>query len=120
MAVTSRLVINGIISSLASGKKKIGPLVRTDSSGASQTTQISLSSGFNSIAVPANASGVLIIFDSTSAVAKTLKGVTGDTGYPVDPAGFNFISFNPASVPSTIGITAASADTGLYTEIVFF
>ena len=126
MAVTSRLEIRGIISGLASGKKNIGPLVRSDATGATQTTQLTLASGFNEIAVPTNCSGVLIIFAITSTVTKVIKGVTGDTGITLDPgtsaAGTNmaFLPFNPASPPATFGITTNGVDTGLVTEFVWF
>lgn len=126
MAVTSKADFRGLITGLASGRKKIGPLVRTDAAGATHTEQITLANGFNQIDIPTNASAVLVIFDPTSTVTKTLKGVTGDTGIVLDPgtaaAGTNwlFLPFDPASPPTSFGITTSGADTGKVTEIVFF
>jgi hypothetical protein len=69
-----------------------------------------LANGFNSISIPATAVGVIIVPPSGSSVTKTLKGVTGDTGIPIDPANSTRLKFT-AGQNSAFGITANGAET---------
>ena len=69
-----------------------------------------LAAGFNSIAVPATATGVWIVPPPGSANGKTLKGVTGDTGLAFGPATPIMLSFTAALI-ATIGITSVGIET---------
>ncbi len=44
---------------------------------------LALSSGFNTVSVPTGAIGCLLVPATGSAITKTLKGLTGDTGVPI-------------------------------------
>lgn len=68
-----------------------------------------LAAGFNSIAVPAAALGVVIVPPPGSANTKTLKGVTGDTGIPIDPAHTTTLTFTAAQ-NAAIGITSGGVE----------
>ncbi len=62
--------------------------------------------------ITANTRGVLLIPPAGNSTAITLKGITGDTGLPVNANGVIFIPFASGGAP-TSGITTASAITGL-------
>ena len=62
------------------------------------------------IPVPAAALGVTIVPPPTSTNGKTLKGVTGDTGIPIDPANETSLTFT-AGQNATLGITSIGAET---------
>lgn len=117
MSATAILQLILDVKDLTSGSKALRHEVAAVDA-TSQTTQIVLQSGFNSITVPTNAHGVVILRDPTSTIAVTLKGITGDTGLVFDDC-FAYV-FRAGAVPATIGLTAASTDTGKYTEITFF
>ena len=68
-----------------------------------------LAAGFNSIPVPAAALGVVIVPPPGSANTKTLKGITGDTGIPIDPAHSTKLTFTAAQ-NATIGITSGGIE----------
>lgn len=69
-----------------------------------------LSTGYNSIAVPAGGyKKATIMPPAANGITLTLKGVTGDTGIALDPAGFTTIGL--ASGATTIGLTAGSGVT---------
>ena len=69
-----------------------------------------LAVGFNSIPVPAAAIGVTIVPPLGSTTTKTLKGVTGDQGIPIDPAGQTKLDFT-AGQNAAIGITSGGIET---------
>jgi hypothetical protein len=69
---------------------------------------VNLASGFNSVTVPATALGVVIVPPSGNASSITLKGVTGDTGIPINPNAPTMLSWTAAQV-GTVGITAGAA-----------
>lgn len=74
-----------------------------------------LSSGFNSISVPASTgilvTAVTIIPPAGNAQTLTLKGVTGDTGIALHPTDPTTIAL--ASSVTAIGITAGAAIQGM-------
>ena len=82
------------------------------------TTSLILANGANTITVPAWAAGCIIRPDPNNAVAMTLKGVTGDTGVPLDLIGPTLLNF-PASPPASFVLTSAGSG-ATYTEIEFF
>ena len=69
-----------------------------------------LAPGFNSIAVPATALGVVIVPPPGSVVTLTLKGVTGDTGIPIDPGNSTRLKWTAGQV-ANLGITAGAGVT---------
>lgn len=73
---------------------------------------VNLASGFNSIAVPTSAGGVIVVLPEGNTQSCTLKGITGDTGVGINPVGFAAVCF-PASPPSTIGLTAGATINGV-------
>lgn len=118
MAAAGSVSITGTVEDTPTGSKTIGPITITSAAAVGQQLDLVLQSGFNSIAVPALATSVIIVFDPTSAVTKTLKGVTGDTGILLKPAGANLLNLTAGGV-ATFGITASATDTGLYTSVLF-
>src|SRR5579863_174053 len=61
------------------------PIVIADSPGVGTPVPLVLASGFNSVPVPKSLDGqyaqfMLLLPSPSSAIVKTLKGVTGDTG----------------------------------------
>lgn len=71
------------------------------------TTGVALASGFNTITVPTGATCVIITFPVGNATAVTLKGLTGDTGIPLNPTGTNVLQL--ISGATTLNITAGGA-----------
>lgn len=114
MSITSVLRVTAQKTGLLGGATPVVEAEVTHNDGPAQVTQVELANGFNEISVPANAKGVVIVFDPTTTRTFTLKGVTGDTGISV--AGLAVLNFATAGSPTTIGITASGADTGKYTE----
>lgn len=89
-----------------------GPLYSLSVSNLSGTPpgSFTLANGFNSIPIPAAALGVVIVPPPGSAVTKTIKGVTGDTGMPIDPANPTLLRFTAAQ-NANLGLTANGAET---------
>lgn len=70
---------------------------------------VALASGLNTIAVPPGAVAMLLIPPSNSIVSKVLKGVTGDTGFSMNPALPGLYPFVAGA--TSVLITAGSAET---------
>jgi hypothetical protein len=70
---------------------------------------VALSAGFNAIPVPPGAVAMLLIPPVGSVNAKTLKGVTGDTGFAMNPAALGIYPFVVGA--TTVGITSAGVET---------
>jgi hypothetical protein len=95
------------------GVQVIGlPSIRVNYS-VKQVETRNLSSGFNSVPIPSQAIGVAIVFPDGNAVTVTLKGVTGDTGIPLNPNGLAILTLPTVSPPTTIGLTAGGAINGV-------
>jgi hypothetical protein len=114
------VTIGGILEQLTMGTPiTIGPFTITpNAAGHFAVTSIQLANGVNTIAVPAWAAGCIILPDPANAVGMTLKGVTGDTGIPLDltsPSLLNFPAVPPASFVLTSALVGATQ-----TEILFF
>jgi len=118
VAASSTVSITGTVTDLPTGDKAIGPITCTSAAAVASETQLVLASGANTITVPAAATLAIIVFDATSNVNKTLKGVTGDTGILVAKAGCFMLQLDAAAVASFV-ITAASADTAKTTTVIF-
>ena len=74
-----------------------------------QRVQLALVNGFNQLVPPVGTRGLIIVPPQGSANGKTLKGVTGDTGVPLDPANWSFFSL-PTN-PGNLGITSVGPET---------
>lgn len=96
------------------------PLTISSTFTSVQINSLTFGSGtFISTTGPAGAFGVLIEPPSGNLVQLTLKGITGDTGIPIASNAPTLIPFfNPATT-NTIGLTSASAITGVVT-LTFF
>lgn len=81
----------------------------TNASSGVAPTSATLAAGFNAIPVPSGVTRVKIKPPPSSAVALTLKGVTGDTGIPISPAEPSYLSLPTGA--TTFGITAGGAVT---------
>lgn len=119
MALRSLVQLRGFFELVPAGSKSIRPSDLQNLTPPSYEWQGVLTSGANTIAVPTNAYGAIIIFDPTSTVAKTVVGVDTDTGIPVAPDAWSCLSF-PSTPPTNLLITCGAADTGKTTGIVFF
>jgi hypothetical protein len=97
-----------------------GPLTNPSfTGGILGQVQSTLASGFNQINIPAGTRYVLIVPPAGNLIALTFKGVTGDTGVPMDP-------INPMAYPlpsgsgQSFGITAANNVTAGPVNVTFF
>ena len=81
----------------------------TNASAGVAPTSATLAAGFNTIPVPTGVTGVKIKPPPSSAVALTLKGITGDTGIPIAPAAPSYLSLPTGT--TAFGITAGGAVT---------
>lgn len=122
MATRSLVQLRGFFESLPGGSKDISPVDLQNNIPPGVETQLVLVSGANTIAVPTinSCAGAILVFDSTSTVAKTLQGDPADTGLKLDPDGWNVVSFDPTDLPTNIVITAGAADTGKTSSVIFF
>jgi hypothetical protein len=128
MAATSNITLRGFFSSLAEGSRSISPddLVNTDAPAA--VDQIQLVSGDNEFTSPINAKGAVILFDSRSTTAKTLKGAAEDTGVLLHPSNWVVLTFDPNEGGTDFilnsddddTVTADEVTTDLLTEIIYF
>lgn len=119
MAISSLISLRGYISGLLVGSRGIAPTDITNTAGPSSVVQVVLASGTNTILIPSNAYGAIIVFDPTSTTVKTLKGSAGDAGIVLAKNKWNVITFD-STPPANFVIIASGADTGKTTEITFF
>jgi len=119
MALRSLLSLRGLIESLPGGDVNIHPPDMQNNTPPQFSLQDVLANGDNTILVPANADGCVIIFDPTSTVVKTLKGIAGDTGIILAKNKWNVITFDTVPITDFI-INCGAADTGKTTTIIFF
>ena len=84
------LTINGLAAGLVTGEKIIGPITDSGSAVVGQITDLTLSSGDNTVTVPTGATHVLIVVGSTNTVQLKLRTNlnSGDGGTPFGPTGF--------------------------------
>lgn len=119
---TAQVTVSGVVESALTGDVEIGPITITSTAASVHRVQVVLALGFNAITLPTTVTptGCIIRFAAASTCDKTIKGITGDTGIRVHKTGFVVLTFDSASLPASIGITASVADTGNITEILFF
>lgn len=107
--------VNGTITiNYALNINNIGPLVPTPSlliqNGVWGALSPILANGDNTFDIPAGASTILIDFPSTNINPKTLKGITGDTGIGLFPAGINFLNVPVGAGSTAFIINSTGAD----------
>jgi len=106
------------LTQLASGEVNNVTSIQANATNNYEAITITLANGANTIAVPTWAVGCIIRPNPLNAVAMTLKGVTGDTGIPLDLTGPSLINF-PATPPATFVLTSTGAGATV-TTIEFF
>lgn len=119
MALRSLVQLRGFIESLPGGSKNISPTDIQNNTPPSFEIQDVLAAGDNTIIVPANAYGCIIIFDPTSTTVKKLKGVAGDTGVVLAKNKWNVITFDAVPITDFL-INSSVADTDKTTTVIFF
>ncbi len=121
MALRSLIQLRGLLESLPGGSKNIYPPDIQNNTPPSFELQDYMQPGDNTIIVPVNAIGCIIIFDPASTVHKVLKGIIGDTGFELAKNKWNVITFpTPPPVDFIISLGGGdSADTKI-TTIIFF
>ena len=119
MAIISNLTLRGYLDSLPSGALQFSPADIVNLNAPASVNYLSLANGDNSITIPALAIGCIILFNSASTTVKKIKGAGADTGIALSKTSWLVLSFTAGAMGSFI-INSSAADTGLYTEIVFF
>jgi hypothetical protein len=122
VAVTGSITVSGSVAGLATGSKTLGPITITSAAPSDltcgATTTVVLANGANTITVPSSTcTAAVIVFASASTTVKTLKGVSGDTGFTVTKNGTFVLQFDAAGAPANFVINSAGADTGNTTTI---
>jgi hypothetical protein len=114
------VTIGGILEQLTMGTPvTVGPFTITpNAAGNFAVTSAQLANGANTIAVPSWAAGCIILPNPANAVGMTLKGVTGDTGIPLDVTSPSLLNF-PLAPPASFVLTSALVG-ATQTEILFF
>lgn len=74
-----------------------------------QRQTVALAAGANTITPPTGTRLVVLVPPTNSVNSKTLKGITGDTGVPLDPAGTTILPFSAS--PGTFVITSGGTET---------
>lgn len=105
---TRRRIISGAFGGFAAATIRDDTLVNSGSPLKVET--MDLAAGWNALTAPTGAKMVSIIPPSDNAETLTLKGVTGDTGVPLDPVGGADLTL--AASP-TIGLAAGDTVTGV-------
>lgn len=123
MTTRSLVQLRGLFEDLPGGSKAISPPDIQNNIPPDYAVQLVLTSGLNTISIPStigSIQGALVVFDPNSTVAKTVLGSAGDSGIPLDPNGWNVLTFDPTNLPSQIIITAGAADTGKVSSVILF
>lgn len=114
------LTISGLSAGEPAGQRVFGPLTITGTTVIDETLGIPLSSGDNTIAVPAGAVAAMIIAPTGTAATLKLRTNTnsGDAGLVINAAGFPTVYTFPATPPTSL-IINASTSVSAATTIVF-
>jgi len=110
MATTNNLTVT--VSVTGSGYGGQGPFYSQTFTNASGTPpgSIATANGFVAVPIPATALGVVVVPPAGSALVKTYKGVTGDTGIPTDPVGIAIFKWTAAQL-ATFGVLSTGVET---------
>lgn len=96
-----------------------GPVVFSITTPAIQVNSLTFGSAtFISTTGPTGATTCLVLPPTNNLIGLTLKGITGDTGIALNPAGpiSAFLTF-PSNTTPTVGLTSAAAINGTVTLI---
>ena len=107
MANTGTLSITGSYTNPIGASQPIGLSSQSYANVVGATQAIVLASGANTITLPSGTTTVIIQFPTGNTAAVILKGVTGDTGIPLNPV--TNTKFDPVSGSTSFVITSASA-----------
>ena len=123
MSTTGQFTASGNISGGQTPNETIGPNTQTFSAAVGVVQSVGLTNGALSVTVPTGAT--LMYFQPPNAVSPspnpayagtiTLKGVTGDTGWPVSNTFACYIPFDTATAPATVVFAATANGTGYVT-----
>lgn len=119
MPANSIAQFRGYIAGLPAGSKSFAPTDMQNTNAPTAEDQLVLASGDNIFSVPANAKGVLIVFDPTSTTVKTLKGTESDAGIIVSKNGWCVLSFDSPPLTAFV-INSGAVDTGKFTSLIYF
>lgn len=109
MAATASVTITGSVAGGPSGSKTMSIPVISSATSTDALGVVALSSGFNSVTVPSNTTGVVIVPPAGNTQTITLKGVTGDTGIPLHVTNATLLTLPSSS--TTLGVTVGGAIT---------
>lgn len=108
------IVIQSTQVSTESGSKTIGPLNITCANSIGAIQDLSFGSAtFISVTPPPGSTSCTITPPVGNLVGLTLKGVTGDTGIPIQPNQPLVITFANTVTPANFGLTSAGAISGV-------
>lgn len=103
----SLLQISGTFTAAGAGQLAVNIGIDVPAPVCSQVV-VQLASGYNSFAIPAGTTIVIVRLASANAQTIVLKGPTGDTGILINKNGT--VIFTPDVTATTFGITAGGAD----------
>lgn len=113
---TGSVTVNGTVQGLLSGAKTLGPITISAVNAVALTEDVALTTGNNTVAIPAGSTGMVIIPQTGNTQTLTLKGVGADTGVALS-------KFNPTLIPFDTSSPAnfvLSAGGNTIVEILFF
>lgn len=108
MSKTATMTLSAVVTGDGLNLNDTDTLSDTTAAVAPQSVTF-VSGGFLSVSVPSGVIGVKIKPAPSNAVTLTLKGITGDTGTPLNTAQPTYIALPPGA--TTIGLTAGAAVT---------
>src|SRR5258708_6678114 len=110
MAGTATLTITGTMTGGITGSEVFAQNSFTNTAAVEYVQPVSLSNGANTITVPAGSKGFYLITAAGNTSVITLKGLTGDTGIAIAPAGIVAMQF-ASSPPANFVITVTTSTT---------
>lgn len=118
--MTVNVAIQSNTGTYQGGTFQLGPLSIASAFASLQVNSLTFSgASFISTTGPSGAYGVLIEPPSNNQVSLTLKGVTGDTGIPLNPGMPTLLSFGNITSTTNVGLTSGGAITGVVTLSFF-
>jgi len=113
----ANVTISGQVTGLPTGSKQLGPFLLTNLSSGGAVTELTSLNGANTITVPGTAYiGCIIEPPAGNTGAITLKGVAGDTGFPLHLTQPSVLTFPAGTASFVLNIVGA----GLAFEISWF
>lgn len=105
------ITITGLSASEPAGQRSFGPLTVTGTQVIGETLEAPLASGDNTFAIPTGSVAALILTPTNGTANLTLRtsSNSGDTGLPINGAGFPFVYCFPATIPASLIINSSAA-----------